>query len=89
MALRWRKNARETGLAAVCAGPRGSGLYDGDKHYASVNANKVGFSMNYDGWYWVACSQDNIPHKNTCDKPCDTEAEAKKAAMEYVKKHIK
>lgn len=88
MALRWRKNAQVTGLARVCAGARGHGLYDGDKQYASVTANHIGRENGYSGWYWSVPKQDNIPYKNTCNEPCETEIEAKKAAMEYVKKHI-
>ena len=86
MALRWRKNKRETGLAGVGAGPRGHTLNDGDIYYASVNAHREGLSYNYNGWYWVA-SGNNIPHKNTCNSLCETEEQAKKEAMEYVKKH--
>jgi len=87
MALRWRKDKRQTGLAGVCAGPRGSGLYDGEKKYASVNARSIGWGKGYDGWYWVAGWDSDVPMRNTCDKPLKTEAEAKEAAMEYVKQH--
>jgi hypothetical protein len=39
------------------------------------------------GWYWVAFGQ--VPHCNTYNHtPYETEAEAKAAAMAYVKKHL-
>lgn len=38
MALRWRKNERATGLMRIGAGPRGSGLWEGDEEYASIYA---------------------------------------------------
>jgi hypothetical protein len=89
MALRWRKDPRETGLAGVCAGPRGHTLYkDGKERVASVNAYRDGWGMDYKGWYWVARG-DSIPYKNTCDNPVETDTEAKKEAMAYVKHHMK
>lgn len=36
------------------------------------------------GWYWVAGWSSGVPNKNTCQEPCASEAEAKKAAREYV-----
>jgi hypothetical protein len=89
MALRWRKDPRETGLARICAGPRGHTLYkDGEERVASVNPFRNGWTHEYIGWYWVAFG-DGIPRKNTCENPVETEAEAKKEAMTYVKKHLK
>ena len=83
MVLRWRKNPRETGLAAVCAGERGSTLYnDKTLRCATVSALRTG------GWYWVAGWESGVPHKNTCGDPVITEKEAKELAMTYVKKHI-
>lgn len=86
MALRWRKDPRETGLAAVCAGPRGSGLYDGNKKYAHVAA----FSRwnEKKGWYYVCGWDSGVPHFNSCNKPITDEAAAKAEAMAYVRKHL-
>lgn len=87
MALRWRKDKRETGLAAICAGPRGSGLYDGDVKYACVAA--FGRYHPSSGWYYVCGWDSDIPHFNSCNKPISDEATAKSEAMAYVRKHLK
>lgn len=89
MKLRWKKHPRETGLAAVGANPnRSSSLHDGTDEFASVYP--LGGSWNTGpmrGWYWVAFGQ--VPHCNTYNHtPYETEAEAKAAAMAYVKKHL-
>ncbi len=80
--LRWKLEPRETGLRAVCAGPRGSSLHDGTKRYATVRALRGG------GWFWVAGWDSGVPHKNTCDAPSATAQEAKDAALAYVKQHL-
>lgn len=86
MALRWKKDPRPTGLAGVACGPRGSTLRkDGELRVATVSA--LGRSVSR--WYWVAgwdCPQ--IPHRNTCEEPVGSEAEAKAAAMAYVRGHL-
>mgnify|MGYP001591236308 CR=1 FL=1 len=86
MALRWRKDPRETGLRAVVAGPRGSGLYDGIIKYATVNA--MGRYSGKEGWYYVCGWNSGVPHFNSCDKLCADEATAKAEAMAYVRKHL-
>lgn len=83
--LRWKKNEALTGLARIDAGPRGSCLHDGKTRYASVSALSRYARNALEGWYWVTPSAPGIPWKNTCDTPCKTEGDAKKAAMEYVK----
>lgn len=87
MALRWKKNSAEKGLARIGAGPRGSKLRDGDVEYASVYALRQNYQVK--GWYWVVGTQQGMPHKNTCNTPSATEAEAKTAAMAYVRACIK
>lgn len=83
--LRWKKEPRETGLRAIGAGPRSSWLHDGQKRYACVSAlRRYGQSP----WYWVAGWDSDVPHKNTCGEPVLTEAEAKAAAMAYVRGHL-
>ena len=84
--LRWKKNLRETGLASVCSGPRGSKYHDGRLVYATVSASIERFQVN--GWYWVAGWDSGVPYKNTCFDLCETEDEAKKQASAYVKKHL-
>ncbi|MGY6273501.1 hypothetical protein ACXIUT_27855 [Achromobacter denitrificans] len=81
--MRWKKEPRETGLRSVLAGERSSWLRD-DKgvRYACVSALCGG------GWYFVAGWDSGIPRENTCQQPVETEAEAKTAAMAYVKKHL-
>ena len=87
MALRWRKDERVTGLAGICAGPRGSGLYDGSVKYASIRA--FGRYSGKKGWYYVCGWGSSVPHFNSCDKPIPDEATAKSEAMAYVRKHLK
>ncbi|WP_238925130.1 hypothetical protein [Achromobacter insuavis] len=81
--MRWKKEPKETGLRAITAGPRSSTLRNaaGVRH-ATVTALRGG------GWYFVAGWESGLPHLNTCSTPVATEAEAKAAAMAYVKKHL-
>ena len=86
-ALRWKKEDAATGLARVGAGPRGSYLHDGQTKFATVSALR--WTGRYPtGWFWVAGWGSAIPHFNSSSNPCETEAEAKQAAMAYVKKHL-
>lgn len=87
MALRWRKDKAQTGLRRIGAGPRGSGLYDGDVKYAQVSALRRGYSTV--GWYYVCGWDSEIPHINTCADPVPDEATAKAEAMAYVKENLK
>lgn len=77
--LRWKKNPPETGLRAVVAGPRGSKLHDGETKFASVDYSR------YHGWYWVAGWGSGVPRYNSAGTPCESEAEAKRQAEEYVR----
>jgi hypothetical protein len=88
MRLTWKKDAAETGLRAITAGPRGSTLHDGKTRYAVVSALGGGKYNKPTGWYWVAGWSSGVTNKNTCNEPCDTEADAKKAAREYVVAHL-
>jgi len=85
--LRWKKESSETGLRRVGAGPRGSYLHDGKIKYAVVSAHATRITGKI-GWYWVAGWGSGVPHMNTCDEQGRTEADAKDAAMAYVRKHI-
>lgn len=84
--LRWKKDSRQTGLAAIGAGPRSSRLQYGEIR-ASVNSFYNRLRGRYEGWYWVVVAPDR--YSNTCNTPCETEAEAKAQAMQYVKQIIK
>ena len=80
--LRWKKKPSPTGLAAVCSGPVGSILHDGELRYATVD------KLRKSGWYWVAGWDSSIPYKNTCNEPCETQDEAKAQAKNYVKEKL-
>ena len=80
--LRWKKDAKETGLRAIGAGPRRSVLHDGLTQYASVAALGGGWQGPLRGWYFVALEGDHI---NTCNDPAPDEATAKAQAMAHVK----
>ena len=54
MKLRWKLDDKPTGLASVCAGPRGSKYHDGDEYYASVSCSRDG------RWFWSAPSNKNL-----------------------------
>ena len=86
--LRWKKNARQTGLASVGSGPRGSKYHDGEKTYAVVSAHGGGWHGPVTGWYWVAGWDSDVPYLNTCYENPVTESEAKKQAQDYVKNNI-
>lgn len=82
--LRWRKNARWTGLAGIGQGPLGFKLFDANgNQFASVNALRRG------GWYyvigWTGRDLGLVPHVNTSDTPCASADEAKAEALRLVK----
>ena len=82
--LRWRLDPREAGLAGAISGPRSSGLYaNKTTKVAWVAAN----GRSRASWYWVAGwdMRGKVRHRNTCDQPCASEAEAKTQALEYVR----
>ena len=82
MRLRWKKNPRETGMKSAFSGPRGSKLHDGTKEYARVQT--LGSRVTSPRWLWFWVAFD----KNTCNEPCEEEAEAKAQAMAFVKKKL-
>ena len=84
--LRWKKNKRPTGLAAVCAGPVSHRLHDGETDYATVSPLRKRYEVV--GWYWVAFRQGSIPHENTCGSPKPTIEEAKAEAFAFIKSHL-
>lgn len=86
MRLTWRKEPHETGLARVCQGPRGAELRIDGTLVAHVSALRVGFSRDYDGWYWYCGTEPalGILHRNTCRAPVSTIDEAKAACRAYV-----
>ena len=80
MRLRWKKQPRHTGLAAVAAPPRSSAYTDGSVVYAIVSPLGGGWRPLL-GWYWYTMGE-GLPRMNTCDSPTD-EATAKKQAIDW------
>jgi hypothetical protein len=81
----WRLNPPETGLAAYCAGPRGSTLrVDG------VQTATVGISKNPAAWFWVVGWDSEIPLYNSSAEGLwyDDDTSAKAAATAYVRKYL-
>lgn len=85
--LRWKKEPKEAGLRSIGrdSSKRSSLLHDGKVRYAVVSSLGYHALSRGGGWYWVAGWESSVPHKNTCDKPVATEAEAKAAALAYVR----
>lgn len=80
MALRWRRQPRESGLAGVCQSPRGFELHDGKKIVIRVApATSLYNRWEILGWYWYGQGQ------NTCDNLVATPEEAKVQAMAWLK----
>ena len=90
MNMRWKKQPKLTGLAAVCADPQGSDLHDGENTFAWTSYRNGNFS-NVTGWYWVSSADKdlNIGYMNTCQEPVATEKEAKTQAKAYINSCIK
>ena len=86
MSMRWRREPAATGLARIGAGPRSSGLYDGNAKYAMVSALRRSYVTI--GWYWVAGWNSNVPYKNSSNEKLTDEATAKANAMAYVRQYI-
>lgn len=78
MAARWRLDPAETGLRAVGAGPRCSGLYAGTSDWI-LKVSPIGGDWKEPliGWYWYGMGQ------NTCRRPCATVEDAKAEAMAF------
>ena len=75
-ALRWKRDPR------VRFDPPSHTLRANGIRHARVTELRTG------GWYWVAGWEARalgVPHMNTADAPYDTEAEAKAAALAYVR----
>lgn len=79
----WKRNPPETGLRAVVAWVRGYKLHRGGVLYATVQP----FDARGTRWYYVVGWDSGIPYRNTADDPVDTPDEAKRRAMEYVRRH--
>lgn len=84
--LRWKKNPRPKGLAGIGHGHPGHTLYLGDERQAMINKYGNRYS-DKDEFFWVTFG--NIPFINTAGSKPLSESEAKAAAMEYVRKHLK
>lgn len=82
--LRWKMDEAPTGLARVCAGPRGHWLTDGEQRFIHISPHR---RMTDAGWYWTASWDFPGPYRNTCGEKAQTLEEAKAAAMAYFKEH--
>lgn len=83
--LTWSRQPRETGLRAVCAGPRGWILKVDGVRVGDVSAAYKGLSRDIRGWDFMARG-DGIPWKNSAAEGVfypDDEA-AKTACKTYV-----
>jgi hypothetical protein len=88
--LTWKLHARETGLAASGAGPRGSDLRIDGVPVAAVRAIGGGWRGPVTGWYWF-CPADltrGIAHENTARTPSKTVDEAKAACEAYIRAQL-
>ena len=94
MAMRWKKEPKETGLRSVGSSPRTSRLFiDGSDEVIACTGN-TGFGWrggDIKGWYWYCFNNSGlgIPHINTSTVILSTEKEAKDAARKYVLECIK
>lgn len=82
MKLRWKKDDPVTGLARVCAGPRGSKYHDGVDYYAYVSCGRNA------KWFWSSpnCVEFGIEWKNSAADGIyfEDEKSAKVDAKKYV-----
>jgi hypothetical protein len=89
MRLRWKRWPRQTGLAAVGAGPyRASDLTDGVKSYATVYPHGGNLRTPLTGWYFTVPLDAVGEYRNTCDNLAPDEATAKAQAMAFVRERI-
>jgi hypothetical protein len=84
MRLTWKKE-RETGLAAVCAGPAGSELRLDGQRIGGVYPLGGDWRGPLRGWFWSVSDSGSIAYRNTHATPKKTEKEAKDEAVAYVR----
>ena len=82
MKLRWKKDAKLTGLMSIGASPRGSTYHDGADYYASTSCTRDG------KWMWSSPSnaEFGIEWRNSAAEGVyfDDEKQAKIEAKKYV-----
>lgn len=84
--LRWRRQARERGLAGVGQGELGADLIYLGEPIASVRA--VHYHLpDYGKWWWHA-GGSGVPYRNMCRGPVNSLEEAQAAALAYVKGYL-
>ena len=86
MPARWRKQANERGLAAVCQGPRGYELREGKNVLIRVSpyfGNPHIWTLA--GWYWCGLGRNTFVE----GKSWPTAEEAKADAMAYYREKRK
>lgn len=84
MRITFKQHTRETGLRAVCAGPRGWDIKVNGKRVGSVswvNAG-IGSVKRPMGWFFVV--SDPFPYINTCDAPLEDSEQVKANAKAYI-----
>jgi hypothetical protein len=88
--LRWKKDPPVTGLARIGASPRGSKYWDGETVFARIaNVGKGWRKTEKEGWFFTS-NVDGWEYKNSVkDGIRETEAEAKKDAVAWVKASMK
>lgn len=88
MRLTWKREPRETGLAAICQGERGFHLNLNGINIGSVSPLYKGFGRDKIGYYWCVGSAPEIklPYRNTANRrpAYATVEEAKEACKAYV-----
>ena len=85
--LRWKQQPKETGLAAVGAGPRGHEYHDGETVYAIVSPDGGNWRLPLAGWYYYASVGD--VRVNTYPRVWATAELAKAEAAAWVKALLK
>jgi hypothetical protein len=89
--LRWRREPRATGLAAIAQGERGWELWYGDTRIGTVSIRAKGWGREKLGYYFYAGDERfGVPRKNTASEPPFPDVEdAKAACRAYVEEHLR
>lgn len=90
MRITFKRDARETGLARVCQGPRGYEIRADGKRVGHVSP-LCPDRWIITGWYWYCAANDamNIELRNTAKTPVKTVDEAKAQAKAYIVECLK
>lgn len=86
MRITFRKEAPETGLARVTAGPRGYEIRVDGKMAGRCSMMRNGYKYEWHGWYFYATYSGLSA--NTCSSPVETLEEVKAAAKAWIQKVV-